>query len=143
MHFSMLMAIQKVEEPKKRGLGPSRKSEHCSDFREGPSPLLFFIDVLQDLSHKTKLSCVSSLNQRGGFLHSSRPTYLIACYIDNQKISTVAQLNTLLLPYDIRITFFWVFYFYDFFVLLFYIYIKNSCQGFLYFLLKIYKIKYY
>ena len=119
MHFSMLMAIQKVEEPKKRGLGPSRKSEHCSDFREGPSPLLIFIDVLQDLSHKTKLSCVSSLNQRGGFLHSSRPTYLIACYIDNQKISTVAQLNTLLLPYDIRTNvlffFFWVFYFYNFF----------------------------
>ena len=72
MHFSMVWTNQIVEEPKKRGLGPSRKPEYCSDFREGPSPLLFSINVLQDLSHKRKFSCVSSLNQRGGILLSSR-----------------------------------------------------------------------
>ena len=70
--LDLFLTSQKVEEPKKRGLSPSQKPEHCSDSREGPSPLLFFINVLQDLSHKRKLSCVSSLNQRGGVLLSSR-----------------------------------------------------------------------
>ena len=59
------------------------------------------------------------LEPRGGVLHSSRPTYLIACYNVNQKISTFAQLNTLLLPYDIRITFFGFFIFMIFLVFCF------------------------
>ena len=71
-HQTCSLHLKKQRSQKKRGLGPSRKPEHCSDSREGPSPLLSFINVLQDISHKRKLSCVSSLNQRGGFLLSSR-----------------------------------------------------------------------
>jgi hypothetical protein len=79
--------------------------------------LLSFKD-LQDPSLGRLFLPSYQLEPRGGVLLSSRPTYLIACYIVNQKISTFAQLNTLLLPYNIRISFLFFLVFFIFIIFL-------------------------
>ena len=98
---------------------------------EKPRLHLFSFKDLQDPSLGRLFLPSYQLEPRGGVLHSSRPTYLIACYNVNQKISTFAQLNTLLLPYDIRISFlfflfFVFFYFYIFLGFLFYVFVLKE-----------------